>query len=355
MKYRIVISIVLAICLFLCGCSGAANEPETSQDTENITEPAPDTAEQQEQFTDEQPSETETPQAEDAAPEFSFADVETLEFYFSSGAGAWRTVLYVDEDGNFRGFFSDSDMGDSGEGYPYGTYYYSEFGGKFNPPERIDDYTYTFTMESLDYAYDFGEEIKDCMLWKYTDAYGIAGAEELHIYLPGTPISQLPHAYLDWVRSILSSEETVLPFYGLYNVTEECGFSSSKILTIQEVVVNMIESAEAEDEEITKLLDDPYLTQTDMNIYSYDLYMVWDNTLNAIWNILKANLDPETMAQLTDEEIAWIIEKEAAMEEAGKECEGGSIYPCIVNGVATEYTRDRVYILAEYAKLIPAE
>ena len=37
-----------------------------------------------------------------SAEGFSFADVADREFYFSSGAGGWYTVLYIHEDGSFE-------------------------------------------------------------------------------------------------------------------------------------------------------------------------------------------------------------------------------------------------------------
>jgi len=348
LKLRILSFIlVISLSVALCGCSNTETPPEPTPENIAPVDPAPETP----------VPETEPPVIPtEELSSLSFEDISNLEFYFSSGAGGWRTILHISADGSFGGEFSDSDMGDMGDDYPNGTYYYCQFAGKFTSPEKVNDYTYRVRIDALEYSRPDSVEIIDGVRYVYSTPYGIEGAEEIHIYLPGTPLSQLPEPYLEWVfRSVLSEGESTLPFYGLYNVTEGCGFSSYKIMTPAENIAEQVKLAETSGAEIDKLLEDPYLTQTDMNIHSYELFLVWDNALNTIWNILKANLDPETMAQLTDEEIAWIIEKEAAMEEAGKECEGGSIYPCIVNGVATEYTRERVYVLAEYAKLIPAE
>ena len=43
------------------------------------------------------------------------------DYTFASGAGAWATSLELYEDGSFAGDYHDSDMGDSGDGYPNGT------------------------------------------------------------------------------------------------------------------------------------------------------------------------------------------------------------------------------------------
>ena len=51
---------------------------------------------------------------------FSFDDVSHLEFWFGSGVGAWCTTLQIQPDGSFEGQYHDSDMGDTGDGYPNG-------------------------------------------------------------------------------------------------------------------------------------------------------------------------------------------------------------------------------------------
>ena len=58
----------------------------------------------------------------------------------------------------------------------------------------------------------------------------------------------------------------------------------------------------------------------------------------------------EEMAVLTEEELRWIADKEAAVQEAGAEFEGGSMQPLIMNQKAAALTRDRVYELADKLK-----
>ncbi|MFR5602083.1 MAG: hypothetical protein ACLTKI_06960, partial [Lachnospiraceae bacterium] len=59
--------------------------------------------------------------------EVSFADLSGLEFWFGSGAGAWSTVLYIQEDGTFYGIAWAS-------GYPGGMGYHAAlpFYGLYN-------------------------------------------------------------------------------------------------------------------------------------------------------------------------------------------------------------------------------
>ena len=50
------------------------------------------------------------------------------------------------------------------------------------------------------------------------------------------------------------------------------------------------------------------------------------------------------------EEKEWIAFKDAEVQAAGQECEGGSIQPSVEASRAADLTKARVYELAEYAK-----
>ncbi|WP_312636878.1 hypothetical protein [Oscillibacter sp.] len=159
--------------------------------------------------------------------EFSFSDISELEFWFGSGAGAWRTVLYVADDGSFEGLYTDSDMGSADTDYPNGTCYSSEFTGTFTTPEKVDEYTYSVEIQDLTLSKEPGtEEIRDGIKYLYSEPYGLDDAKELLFYLSGAPVKDLPEGYLSWARGYGDTIEETLPFYGLYNVGGDQGFSS---------------------------------------------------------------------------------------------------------------------------------
>ena len=167
---------------------------------------------------------------------FSFRELENLNFTFLSGAGAWCTMMTIAEDGSFHGVYEDGDMGSQGENYPNGTAYYCEFQGKFSEPVKKDTYIYSTSIEELTYHNPAGtEEIKDGVRYIYCDAYGLDEPEEILIYLPGMPIKGLPEGYLSWVKGNwwmdfeFPKTYTTLPFYGLYNANSEQGFSSYNV------------------------------------------------------------------------------------------------------------------------------
>ena len=284
-----------------------------------------------------------------AADTFDFKAFENLEFYFASGAGGWRTFLNIEEDGSFSGEYSDSDMGSTGEGYPNGTYYYCKFNGKFTEAVKVNDYTYSMKIEEISCVNEpETSEIIDGILYYYATPYGMEGAEEVLIYLPGAPISELPEEYINWVRNDMVDPDAVeLPFYGLYNVTEQNGFSS---YDTSGRIEDMIAATEEWALTIRASLEHDTLTQADMNVKDMELYENWDAALNTLWSELKERLSEDQFNVLLEEQRVWIADKEAAVKEAGKEVEGGSLYALVVNMKAAEITEARVYELYEMLK-----
>lgn len=293
------------------------------------------------------PVQTETTAcATEPEEQIAFEQLKYMEFRFNSGAGAWGTVLHISPDGSFSGNYHDTDMGDQGEMYPNGSVALSEFTGRFSQPERINGFTYSLRMEDLQYAVEPGsEEIREGVRYRYTTAHGLAGTEELLLYLPGAPLEELPEAYRYWCSATLYGYEGMeLPHYGLFNPGQEHGFYAGDILENIRIWVQDAEEASAG-------LDvwlETNITQADMNLAAQDRYRIWDDVLNGLWAVLKEVLPKEEMDRLTREELDWIKEKEAAVQAAGAEVEGGSIYPAVVNGTAAQLTRERVYELLEY-------
>ena len=329
MKKRLFI-LLIAICLLAAGCGKTEKEEIQIIPEETMEE----TISQEEIIVEKETS------------EFLFKDIEDYQFYFSSGAGGWRTFLNIDADGHFDGAYSDSEMGSVGEGYPNGTYYYCEFVGKFTEPVKVNDYTYSVEIEELSTIKEADtKEIIDGVLYEYCMPFGIDGAEELLIYLPGAPTSELPEAYMDWVRfSMEDPEAETLPFYGLYNVKEQNGFSSYDTgAHVEEDIALLEEWAKT----LKDLLENEDLTQAEMNEASSELYATWDSALNILWNELKEELPDDEFSKLLDEQREWIKAKEDAVAKAGAEYEGGSMYSLVVNMEAADITEKRVNELYE--------
>lgn len=335
---RVIVSLTVVGCL-LCGC----NKEDKMQSDTLQNDKQQDTLVEE---TEEEVIVEQDIQGQDFDEgTFSFSDISNLVFDFSSGAGAWCTELQVKDDGSFEGIYHDSDMGDIGEGYPNGTVYMCAFSGKFSQPELVNDYTYSVRIEEMKLEYEVGtEEIEDDILFKYTEPYGLENADDIYIYLPGAPISELPQEYMNWV--MFFQDATELPCYGMYNVNAQNGFSSCEAaeeLTIDERLAKAEEDEKALNERLQK--DD--ITQTEMNDISYEVYQLWDQELNDIWGRLEETLDEASMETLRAEEREWITMKEAEMKKAGAEFEGGSMQPLMESSTGAEMTKARVYELAK--------
>jgi len=212
-----VMAVVISVVVFLAGCQ---SEPAA---------PVPSTVESN-QATESQPTENENAGAiAEEEPNELFADISKYQFVFSSGVGAWQTMLTIHEDGTFEGYYSDSDMGVTGEDYPNGVIYSSTFAGKFTTPERVNDYTYSMSIETMQLEHEAGsEEIIDGIKYIYCEPNGLDDATEIYVYTTQAPLKELPEGFRSWVGYawLDDTKDEYLPFYGLYNIDTESGFSS---------------------------------------------------------------------------------------------------------------------------------
>ena len=162
--------------------------------------------------------------------EAKLPDVFPLEFVFSSGAGAWRTVIVLNQDGSFNGAYLDSDMGDRGDDYPKGTHYICDFSGQFDNISQIDSHTYSMTLSKITAEKENGEEwIEDGILNKYSEPYGMEDGTEYLLYTPDTKIAEVPEEFLKWFPGWNFVDEDgkhsdTLSCYGIYNIKMGYGF-----------------------------------------------------------------------------------------------------------------------------------
>lgn len=110
----------------------------------------------------------------------------------------------------------------------------------------------------------------------------------------------------------------------------------------------MYEDTKKSQEEIDdKLASDSLMNQQTLNRTAQDEFEMWYILLNRIWAYLKDNLEEDKMKALTDEENAWIKEKQASVETATAGFEGGSMQPMIKYGTEADITHKRVTYLVE--------
>lgn len=117
-------------------------------------------------------------------------------------------------------------------------------------------------------------------------------------------------------------------------------------MTAEECLARTREQAEA----ITTSLGQDVLTQAEMNQKSEELRALWDEALKLLLDEAKKNLPEAELETLTAGQSAWESDTAAAVEAAGKDFEGGSMYGLVVNMEAAALIEARVYELYELLK-----
>lgn len=156
----------------------------------------------------------------------------TEPFVFSNGLDMWRTELTIAADGSFSGSYSDYGVTENGEDYDQ-TIYYSDFEGRLVNPKKLNAYTWSAELESLeylDYTLDYIVEEEDGwrILYRYADAVGLENCKTVYFYAPGAPVYRLPESFIGWYvcSKMLDDTALALPGWGMMNGDEGQGFAS---------------------------------------------------------------------------------------------------------------------------------
>ena len=168
-----------------------------------------------------------------------FAGAETLSlfdqlkgrtFIFASGVGGWYTEVTFGEDGFFTGSHRDSELGDIGEGYPDGSVYGCLFHGQLSDPVMVDAYTWTAAITVEKNEGQAPEAIEDGIRYVTAEPYGMEKAQAVTVFLPGTPVENLPEGFLFWAHLHEDdSQVKTLPFYAIWSEEDEAGFIDDTI------------------------------------------------------------------------------------------------------------------------------
>ena len=228
MKKTIAGVICLSLCLLTASCASSSTTVPSAETKENTTL----TAEQTEATAEQTAAETASTQIAEPTTETTvsqtqqtnasdgirFSDLPT-EFVFSSGAGGWATTLTLRADGTFDGIYSDSD---------YMELYYSTFDGKLGQPRKTGEHTYLVKIEEFHVTNDQDKVFyEEGVEYIPSDPYGLENTNELTLYTPGTPLSEMPEECRSW---LMFYEDSVLADgdYVLYNAQEGDAFFGSR-------------------------------------------------------------------------------------------------------------------------------
>lgn len=108
-------------------------------------------------------------------------------------------------------------------------------------------------------------------------------------------------------------------------------------------LANYLASVEAQSNALKASLENDPLPQVDLNMKSEELRQLWDAALTMMLDKAKSVLPKAEWTALTEAQNAWTAATETAVVAAGKDWEGGSMYPLVVNMEAARLTEARVY------------
>ena len=161
-----------------------------------------------------------------------FSTLADLDWCFTSGAGGWSTDMRIMPDGTFLGVYHDSEMGETGDGYPNGSIYGCSFHGQMSVAEQVNENTWKIRIDQL--AVDEGqvpEAIEDGIRYVTTDVYGLTEGDEMMLYKPGTPISVLSEDMQFWAHvQDMETVPTELPDWFLCSEAHSTGFTGTQAM-----------------------------------------------------------------------------------------------------------------------------
>lgn len=156
-------------------------------------------------------------------------------FTYSSGSGAWSTDIVLEANGTFQGEYHDSDMNVTSTDYPNGTMYISKFHGKFTTPQKVDEYTYSMQVEYMELDWQKGKEyIEDGIRYIVLGESELETGEQLLVYIPGTPYTNLPKNFMNVLPKIALGPET-LECFAIYNAKYDAYYTGYNYMSEEEI------------------------------------------------------------------------------------------------------------------------
>ena len=108
-----------------------------------------------------------------------------------------------------------------------------------------------------------------------------------------------------------------------------------------------IEELERKEAELVEKSNADGVTQSEMNMYASQIYELWDNELNQIWDMLSDYMTETEFEELKIIQNELIKERDKQMEEAAAENGGGSLAPMLKATTGAELTKEKVLELAK--------
>ena len=288
---------------------------------------------------------TETTKANDS--KITFADLAQYGYSFYSGVGGWSDDFYIEKDGSFHGDYHDSDMGDSGDDYPNGTRYYCQYEGHFENIQKVDEFTYKMHMKDINIINNDDEYIADGVKYIPVTPYALNNANEIEIYMPGKPVSEIDDEIKTWIFVGSQEQQDSLENLVLVNVNENQGITSYTRMTPKEDAESTYNTYKESYDYYADQLSEA-ATTADMVEATSNQIRVSDECLNYIWRLIKYNTDEATFNKALEEQRQWLKDRDASAEKATAEHDGGSMATVDYNDIYATMTMDRCKELLKY-------
>lgn len=127
-------------------------------------------------------------------------------FHTTNLIGGWGTSMKISKDGNIIGKYRDTNWSYTGPNHPKGQIFISDFTGKFNNLDKVNDYEYKMTLTDLEYPKVGETKFVNGVKIDTTVPRGIADekspGKEFILYLPGHPVKDLPKIVRDEISRV---------------------------------------------------------------------------------------------------------------------------------------------------------
>lgn len=115
--------------------------------------------------------------------------------------------------------------------------------------------------------------------------------------------------------------------------------------TLVEAMRKEVSWAQDRKYQLLQELENPELTQADMNGNAEERYIIWLDVMEKLWSALEQTQDGKTMEDLMAAQLEWSAYKESVLKAETEELDGGSLTAAVRYGTGAQMLEDRVYAL----------
>jgi len=223
--------------------------------------------------------------------------------------------------------------------------YICDYEGHLSNIQKIDEYTCKMEVSDLKVTSSETEYIEGGVRYIPSEPYAFCDTEEIEIYLPGKPTSEISEELQVWLGFVYLDEvPEKIDDIALVNASQELGMPSFDRKDAKEEAKDFYNNAKSSYDYFNESLQSALTTAEMVDISSAQANAV-DDILNEMWILVKYNTDEETFNKALDEQRQWLADRDKQLDELPNE---GSLAPVDRNGLYAELTLERCEELLKY-------